>query len=927
MTNIELYINNTLCDIQNPQNLGVRLNRLIINPAELATKDAQYSYSITIPSTPVNDAIFAYANVEEVKNKFNHNHTAQLYVDGITIFEGRFKLSEIDSDGNYKGNLVVPAPKTIKEIFGDKKMNEAGEWWLKMEDPVTTMNNCNRTQDTAPCIFSLVLYGLLPKMPIETVDKIASYSPKTVWDEYVKLQLNNFPPSINCLQAVKEIFRLANYNITGSAYNDQRLCNLYMSYQNPVDKQQDWGMLRRFSVAGKWTNYNKATNEFEKVYSVMSFPRYGTYHAVNLLSSTMTQITRQDDKGANIHSFDMTTAQGLKYKRHHLQIQQSGLYKISFKSSLKINKPKSGEPDCYIDAQTTVVQKGEYEIYFDTQAFEVKVVRSRENNPYSLEEVKFDKVYYKNNQPYPSLADNDNKWTANAELYFPIPGYQSVMLVDPKQNKDLIAGFSWGETPIDQSLLAYNNNFMLENEWGLKKTYLGTILSIKNGSSWDADAKGDNIISAIGTLNNKRQQAYRKVKIVKIDELNKPAEDEDTLRYSIDLNYGEGFANDVRAEDENGKYSPYQGSGQLKQVTWLDAGDILSVVALSGDAAQARGWVYQDIEFELEVEPFKKNDDWVKVDETGTGIGTMNWNDAPDYKQDEINLIDFLPSDVKIDEWMDNFGKAFNLQLVQVNDKHFELNVKQKPNSISSTTFVDLDAKTSIAQASNQPLGLPSVFELGFKINEDEQGFVESKERNSLNIAETGGGRYETGNIDGQVVNQTSSFSYNWYKEIFVPTTGAWANDLTSIQVPVISHNEIWASATGDYAKMQGKSYSNYAQRFWFKTNKGWNVGDVFRNKQDLFIAQLNNQWDTDKKLILNYKNESNTIFDSYFRLIATDNSNYSYVDCYLTPHQYEQLDGSKLVKLNSDLYYIAAIEGYDPLGNNKTRLKLIRKV
>ena len=51
------------------------------------------------------------------------------------------------------------------------------------------------------------------------------------------------------------------------------------------------------------------------------------------------------------------------------------------------------------------------------------------------------------------------------------------------------------------------------------------------------------------------------------------------------------------------------------------------------------------------------------------------------------------------------------------------------------------------------------------------------------------------------------------------------------------------------------------------------------------------------------------------------------YIECYLSPDEYDQLNGAKLVKLNNDLYYVAAIEGYDPLGRNKTKLRLIRKM
>lgn len=79
--------------------------------------------------------------------------------------------------------------------------------------------------------------------------------------------------------------------------------------------------------------------------------------------------------------------------------------------------------------------------------------------------------------------------------------------------------------------------------------------------------------------------------------------------------------------------------------------------------------------------------------------------------------------------------------------------------------------------------------------------------------------------------------------------------------------------------------------------------------------------------LTLNYKNEPNSILQTYFKVIAPNDSNYTDIECCLTPDEYDQLNGSKLVKLNNDLYYVASVDGYDPLGRNKTKLRLIRKI
>jgi len=64
MDNIELYINGSLCDTG--KSFGIRLRRQMISPAELNAKDAQASYTVTLPLTQTNDRIFSYTSIEEI---------------------------------------------------------------------------------------------------------------------------------------------------------------------------------------------------------------------------------------------------------------------------------------------------------------------------------------------------------------------------------------------------------------------------------------------------------------------------------------------------------------------------------------------------------------------------------------------------------------------------------------------------------------------------------------------------------------------------------------------------------------------------------------------------------------------------------------------------------------------------------------------
>lgn len=287
-------------------------------------------------------------------------------------------------------------------------------------------------------------------------------------------------------------------------------------------------------------------------------------------------------------------------------------------------------------------------------------------------------------------------------------------------------------------------------------------------------------------------------------------------------------------------------------------------------------------------------------------------NEISDMQNEDINLIKFLPTEQKINDWLDNFSKAFNLSLIQTGRNAFELNIKQARSIAKSSLIIDLHSKTNVElNRVNTSLNLPSAYEIGFIINKEEQGYIES--------GEDGGGNFLTGNTSSQPLKQMSNFSYNWLKEI---TYEDYPED-KKIMLPVITDKEIWAVASSrDYLQMMQKTYTNNAQRFWYKGDNFsirhyWDGGDT------LDFALVTN---STKSMELNYKDRPTSILKNYFTIFVNNNTNYTEVRCYLTPEEYSNINNS-LIQLNGDLYYIAEIDGYDPLGKNKATLKLIRKV
>ena len=82
---IELYVQKQLVEFESQDSLNLRINNVLFNPTKTSTKQAEYSYSFDIPSTPNNDKIFGYANTFSRINKFHTRYSAELYSDGTKV--------------------------------------------------------------------------------------------------------------------------------------------------------------------------------------------------------------------------------------------------------------------------------------------------------------------------------------------------------------------------------------------------------------------------------------------------------------------------------------------------------------------------------------------------------------------------------------------------------------------------------------------------------------------------------------------------------------------------------------------------------------------------------------------------------------------------------------------------------------------------
>lgn len=850
MTNIELYINGQLADIDSADKFSVYLKRQLINPAELTTKDAQKSYNITLPASQTNNRIFGHTNVEEVQGKFVKLYDARLLVGGVLILDGKFRISEITRD-SYKGNLGVPAQKTTKEIFGEKKMGEIGEWKEEFKglDAITKWNN---THD-GKIFFPFVLYGLLPKKAINN-----KFSDKNVLDKTVEFKYSDFPPSIKCVEIIKHIFTQSGMSISGSAFEDERLNKLYVSYKNPADYEPPYS-LGDIKVEGKW----KSPGNSPKI-----------------IGDGINRVCNWDIFKDGKHTLEKITDGWSCVSKNNntitINVPVSGLYKIDLVAHIK----HEGE---------NLFSEGNL---FDS-TIEIKLMRNLESD--SMDTMFIDNIYCRN---------AINQGIQEYEAYYPLPG--STNFIDPKQNKHLLCGLSFGKFTNKSGFKesAYKNPLADDKN----TSHLVNRIAIVGGRSWDmedfSDFKGYAATKSDGYIYCKGNERVQSDK------------------FKVNLDSGGEFMWILNVKGA---------SANVNQVIWLEKDDKLTLAA-SCSTLRSFNYYYcppADVQYSIILTPFRNDKDWLKIDDTGKSIeGTsMNWNDASSFPVNEIDLVKFLPQEMKVSEWMDNFCKTFNLQLTQTDPTHFDLNVKNIRSINNIAKIIDLDKKADIKKRSNQSLDLPSSYELGFTIDQSEQGYVESRKKNEngdpiAGSGYDGGGIYKTDSPTGNILSQKSNFSYNWFKTLYDDNR----NEVSKF--PVITDAEIWEKGTHDYDEMGKKTYFDKAQRFWYRKGMENIKLQLLADggTKEIEAALVSNELDGINKQVLNYENIPDSIMNNYFLLLVNAANSYTTVECYLTPEEYADIANSYAL-LNGDLYYIAGVDGYDPMNKKQASLKLIRKI
>ena len=298
----------------------------------------------------------------------------------------------------------------------------------------------------------------------------------------------------------------------------------------------------------------------------------------------------------------------------------------------------------------------------------------------------------------------------------------------------------------------------------------------------------------------------------------------------------------------------------------------------------------------------------------------------------QLNLANFLSSSQNISEWVQGILNAYNLEMIQ-DGKNILINT-QKMNMDDSKGVVSIDDRVNTSDIESEMIDYPKSMAVKYKIDTDEWGFEKTVPQTHINdddwkdYGDSGFTTIQLNDRDDSTAEEKSlPFSYTYYDYFTwynVDENGKINKDDSMIMnIPIISKSTPMIESYNYDESMKSDGYGQ-PQRFWFRGNDtGKYVYSTSLPKEKMNLVLPTNIWNN---LNLSYKNDERSILTEYFNIVPSLESNYINVDVYLTPQEYSMIKNGAYVNVDSDLYIVCEVDGYDPTGGNKTTLKLMKK-
>lgn len=964
---IEIYINGQLAELESQDGLNLRMNNTLFQPVKAATRQVEYSYSFDLPATPVNNKIFDYANVLSKKNKFHNRYAATVYADGQVIFDGSLTVSSY-SGKKYECNLVNIKVSSVDDIFGDATLSDI-PWYVDFSG-ATTINTVNDDLSTK-YFFPFVSYGVFQKVPYHTDEVASDYTDKFVLDKYNRYWVETFYPSLNTLEHVKKAFEWKGYNVVGNAFNDENISSIFESCNLSSEQQPIYNlgnpMFGKINIRSQFSNSGDTagwtqdlTYPAEKVDDAITSER-ATEHKYNF-----NQILCWNAMSSGTSTVRLMEQSYVYDPNEQLVvIPADGFYKIKFKVNARLNNAggrfnavqwhntfKNGKELEEKTVQITNNLNGQTPL-------EIQLIKNYDSN---IELIKGKKnVVYHSGDP-------------NEETYrYEGAGYTSNTFVNKEEwdtefpHQDLMGSKAPTITEglVTTSLRQLSRSTANTTTTSTGRTrghadFEGTIGASTRGRD-GSPRTGTN--KDYGYMHNGKMMVYDQVVskafICGFSSMgegqmsimrdgyswSKMTSDKNNVFGNVDgYTLIKNDKSQVHTEYCSNTYNdsintftctPSSMEGEIQMCTKLNKNDLLEVVVVQRDFDGKKYTVNANIELEITaISP--RTYEQLRAE---AGFGYFSPTEFPE----QLNLSNFTNNEKGVADYISDIAEAFNLDIIQEGNT-IEINLADNITNNNSTQYaVELDnrLKSDSSELSTEVIEYPRKMAVAYKIDKDEWGFertVPAEWINSDDWANHGDSGYTVVELsdDTYVVTdevKSINFSYTYYddfmwNEVIWDATSGYveSGDSQSIRIPVIEKSEYMAPGYGYEEAMKHDGYS-LMQRFWIRTYTNQEYVVLADNQHEKVWLSLPLNKINNNNFNLSYKNTEKSILTERFSLLPMLSSNYIVVETYITPDEYRCIKGGALVHFNSDLHYVAEVEGYDPTSLNPTTLKLITKV
>lgn len=970
MTDIQLYVDGSLCDVGTSSLIS--LNKEFDGEREHIVKEAEWSYTIDLPTSDRNREVFGYTDCADVPRKFIRTYDAELYADGLLMLRGKLRLNEIDME-SFHGNLYSPAKKTITDILGDKSLNEIIPHWKPMNSllDITRQNNYvmgylnsgipdSQYQDKHVC-YPYLLYS----RPLNLGSSL-DYPDVYTQDLSVSgcgISMDSIFPSFNVLSVIRDMFSTFGYTVSGNVFENERFTGLYQTYQGNYsdylsgrvtpyyvefscnyDNRRNWHNSPTLQVANIWVD-----NEYKDGWSTFDGRfQYGVDVPLQAGDNNSTvSVVRNNYK---------MLVKGEEQDGWMVRTPVSGWYRIKCTGNMFYPDQTTNTPEGMMDGDLELVggtlnDADNTDLQNQPFEFQIKTSAPAENPqlygffssipmmPSDYREGLSVRFMDKGNTYMKVMSDvRCRRYPKNGKTAI-VKDYSLFSI------SDFVAGARLGGAWFSNQWDAGGDRGLIQRPFRYSRRGAMMALPDVTKAISHRTLDGTDYIQLAQEDDNTRFEYADKTAVVMVrDDSYSNFEGYNTYSdsawtWDTTSNYGaRTYAG--AASSSASTTSKYRGNWDINTVVWLNEGDIVNFELLIPYNTQADYTEGSSGVFGIGSHHSKWDNPHYHVNRTivnfnfKMGIVTTNkdWhptqNDPiPSFDQTQTpkvtNVNQFLPN-IKCNDYLNGFLNTFNLYLTHPSEKVFSIDYSEL-NDINGWK-VDIDQYVHPDEAVYKALDVDNTIQYCFKVDLQEEGYINGNDSPYNTTQEPWDESGYTGEIiisndsdtSGSIDKQESQWSYNWYKTInFVNYTGM---GVSLADIPVICSADNWSDPESKTLET-----SKTMRLFYISRN-----GTTLLNEYVEFPYELNgrmwarlvvpsNSIDTgDRSFFLDYSDDPVVtgdryvgITESFFRILRQ--SSYQIDIPVALPNSiYQRMRAGAMVYFNDGLYRVKSIEGHD---------------